>query len=163
MAFDAYLKIDGVTGESTRKGFEKQMELMSFSLGVSNPSTVGTGSGGSSGGKATLTDFSVMRLTDSASVSLFQQCASGKSYPSAVVSLNKASGDDTPVTYLKYEFTEVFVNSIQWSGSSGGTDSPMESVSFTYAKLTATYQTQTAGGGAGDPFVASYDQTKATK
>ena len=31
MAFDAFLKIDGVNGESTRKGFEKQIEIQSFS------------------------------------------------------------------------------------------------------------------------------------
>ena len=163
MAFDAYLKIDGVTGEATRKGFEGQIELMSFSLGVSNPTTVGSATGGSGAGKATLSDFNIMRITDSASVSLFQQCALGKSYSSAAVSLNKASGDDTPLTYLKYEFTEVFVSSIQWSGSSGGTDAPMESVSFSYASLKTTYTPQDASGGPGDPVVASYDQTKAAK
>ncbi|MEO7986135.1 MAG: type VI secretion system tube protein Hcp, partial [Gemmatimonadales bacterium] len=51
MAFDAFLKIDGVDGESTRKGFEKQTEIFSYSFGASNPSTVGSGGGGGGGGK----------------------------------------------------------------------------------------------------------------
>ena len=31
MAFDAYLKIEGLDGESTSKGMEKQIEIESFS------------------------------------------------------------------------------------------------------------------------------------
>ena len=46
MAFDTFLKLTGIEGESTAKGMEKQIEVYSFSWGASNPSTVGSGSGG---------------------------------------------------------------------------------------------------------------------
>jgi type VI secretion system secreted protein Hcp len=160
MAFDAFLKLEGLDGESTRKGFEKQMEIMSFSLGATNPSTVGTGSGGSSGGKVSVGDFSVARMTDSASASLFAQLCSGKSYDSATVSMNKASGDDTPITYLKYDFQEVYVTNIQWSGSSGGSDTPIEHVSFSFGAMTITYTPQAEGGGPGDPVSSKWDIRK---
>jgi type VI secretion system secreted protein Hcp len=160
MAFDAFLKIEGLDGESTRKGFEKQMEIMSFSLGAMNSSTVGTGTGGSSGGKVSVNDFSVARITDSASPSLFKQLCSGKSYDSATVSLNKASGDDTPITYLKYDFQEVYVTNIQWAGSSGGSDSPIEHVAFSFGAVKITYTPQAEGGGPGDPVSNGWDLRK---
>ena len=40
--FDAFLELEGVDGESTRKGFEGMIELDSFDLGALNPSTIGT-------------------------------------------------------------------------------------------------------------------------
>ena len=67
MAFDAFLKIDGVNGEATRKGFEKQMEILSFSWGASNPSTIGAGGGGGGGGKVSVSSFNVMKKSDAAS------------------------------------------------------------------------------------------------
>ena len=45
------------------------------------------------------------------------------------------------VAFLIYEFETVMVESIQWSGSSGGDDTPTESVSLAFAKVTITYNT----------------------
>ena len=52
MAFDAFLKFEGgpkVEGESNRKGFEKQIDVFSFSFGASNPSSIGMSGGGGTG------------------------------------------------------------------------------------------------------------------
>ena len=46
MAFDAFMSVDGVESESTRKGFEQQIEVISFSWGASNPTSIGVGGGG---------------------------------------------------------------------------------------------------------------------
>ena len=51
-------------------------------------------------------------------------------------------------TYLQYDFTDVMVESIQWSGSSGGDDTPTESVSFAFAKVKITYNKQDEKTGA---------------
>ena len=37
MAFDAFLKLEGLDGESTRKGFEKQMEIHELQSRESKP------------------------------------------------------------------------------------------------------------------------------
>jgi type VI secretion system secreted protein Hcp len=158
MAFDAFLKIDGVDGESTRKGFEKQMEIMSFGWGASNPSTVGAGGGGGGGGKVSVSSFSIVKKSDSASPLLFQACCQGDHYATAVVTLNKSAGK-TPIDFIKYEFGEVYVDSIQWSGSSGGDDTPMESVSFSFGKVAVTYTPQKADGSKGSPAVGAWDLT----
>ena len=51
MAFDTYIKIDTVDGEATQAKHEKWIEIYSFSWGASNPTTVGSGSGGLAGGQ----------------------------------------------------------------------------------------------------------------
>jgi type VI secretion system secreted protein Hcp len=161
MAFDAFLKIDGVNGEATRKGFEKQMEILSFSWGASNPSTIGAGGGGGGGGKVSVSSFNIMKKSDAASPILFQACCKGDHFPSAIVTLNKAAGS-AALDFIKYEFDEVYVDSVQWSGSSGGDDTPMESVSFSFGKVSITYTPQNKDGSKGSPAVGAWDLTAVT-
>ena len=49
MAVDMYLKIDGVEGESVSKGFENQIDILSFQWGLSQSGTFHTGPGGGAG------------------------------------------------------------------------------------------------------------------
>jgi type VI secretion system secreted protein Hcp len=140
MAFDAFLKLDTITGESTDAGFAGCMEIFSFSLGAANPVTIGSAAGGGGGGRASLSSFSFMKKTDSASPNLYQSCVTGAHLATGTVSLRKAGG--TALVYLTYGFKVIYVDSIQWSGSSGGDDTPMESVSLTFGTLTVDYQPQ---------------------
>ncbi len=158
MAFDAFMKLEGVEGEATAEGFEKQIQIFSFSWGVSNPTTIGSGGGGGSG-KATLSAFNVMKTTDKASPSLFTACATGKHFPKITCTLRKAGGK--PLNYLVYDLEECYIESVQWSGSSGGDDRPTESLSVAFGKVTISYQPQSKTGDAeGKPVRASYDVTK---
>jgi type VI secretion system secreted protein Hcp len=155
MAFDAFIKIPGVDGESTRKGFEKQIAILSFSLGASNPSSIGHGGGGGSG-KASISSFNLMKHSDITSPLLFQACCQGSHYDKVTVSLNKAGGK-APLNFLVYEFEQVFVDSVQWSGSSGGDDTPVESVSLSFGKMSVTYTAQNADGTKGATKVGQWD------
>jgi type VI secretion system secreted protein Hcp len=143
MAFDAYLEIEGVEGESQRAGHEGQIELMSFSLGASNPISITTGTG-MGAGKVSISSFNLMKYTDGTSPTLFQKCCNGKHFDKAKVTLYKAAGDDGALDYLIYEFEKVFVESIQWSG--GGDGIPMESVSLSFGKVTINYAVQNDDG-----------------
>jgi type VI secretion system secreted protein Hcp len=158
VAFDAFLKLDTIEGESTRKGFEKQMEILSFSFGAMNPVTIGSAAKGGGGGKASLSAFSVMKISDAASPQMFQACCKGQHFPKAKVTLRKAGG--TAMDYLVYEFEKCYVDSIQWSGSSGGDDRPVESLSITFGKVTITYTPQDEKGNpAGKPIIGMWDVT----
>jgi type VI secretion system secreted protein Hcp len=158
MAFDAFIQIPNVDGESKRKGFEKQIEIDSFSLGASNPSTIGSGGGGGAG-KASISSFNIMKKTDLASVLLFQKCCEGEHFDKVTVTLNKAGGK-VAVDFLKYEFEHVFVDSIQWSGSSGGDDTPTESVSLSFGKVVMTYTAQGDDASKGATKVGQWDLEK---
>jgi type VI secretion system secreted protein Hcp len=147
MAFDAFIKFTGVDGESKRKGFEKHIEIYSFSLGASNPTTIGAGGGGGAG-KVSISSFNLMKKSDITSPVLFQKCCMGEHFDKVTVTLNKAGGKEA-VDFLKYEFEKVFVESIQWSGSSGGDDTPTESVSLSFGKVVITYTAQDEKGAKG--------------
>lgn len=144
MAFDTYLAIADIPGEA--KGMPGTIEIYSFSWGASNPVTVGSGSGGISGGKVTISSFNVMKKTDAASTKLFVHACSGKIIPEMTVTMRKQTGSGGQADFLTYKFTQVMVESIQWSGSTGGDDSPTESVSFAFAKVNITYKKQEADG-----------------
>jgi type VI secretion system secreted protein Hcp len=146
MPFDAFLKIEtpNVAGESTDNKHKGEIEIYSFSLGASNPTTIGSATGGAGAGKVSLSSFNFMKKTDKVSPVLFQACASGVHYDKVTVTMRKAG--ETPVEYLTYTFGTVFVESVQWSGSSGGDDTPTESVSFAFGKMQIDYQPQGPDG-----------------
>ncbi|HVA51444.1 MAG TPA: type VI secretion system tube protein Hcp [Pirellulales bacterium] len=163
MAFDTFLKIESpdLKGESTAKDFADQMEIFSFSWGASNPVTVGSSTGGMSGGKVSVSSFNIMKKTDKASPELFMACCTGKHYGKATVSLRKAGGKQE--VYLTYTFTEVMVESVQWSGSSGGDDVPTESVSLAFGKVEISYKAQKPDGTLDSSAVkGQWDLTKVT-
>jgi type VI secretion system secreted protein Hcp len=144
MAFDTFLDCEGIEGECTAKGFEKKIEIFSWSFGASNPATVGSGKSGISAGKVSISSFNVMKKTEKSSCKLFAYCCNGTHIPKIIVTMRKAGGTQQP--FLVYTFTECMVDSVQWSGSSGGDDTPTESVSFAFAKVEIKYSTQSTDG-----------------
>src|SRR5271166_2901290 len=165
MAFDTYISIDTVDGEATQAKHEKWIEIYSFSWGASNPTTVGSGTSGLSSGKVSVSSFNIMKKTETSSAPLFAACCAGQHYATATVEMSKATGTSgQQQVFLKYEFTDVMVESIQWSGSSGGDDTPTESVSFAFAKVAVTYSKQDEATGSMSPAGnASWDLTKVSK
>jgi len=160
MAFDAFLNIPGVEGESGRKGFEKQIEISSFSLGASNPSSIGSGGGGGSG-KASITSFNLTKKSDIASPVLFQKCCAGAHFDKVTVTLNKSTGA-APLDFLVYEFSQVFIDSVHWSGANGGGDTPSEQVSLSFGKMSVTYSAQNPDGTKGATKVGQWDLMQVT-
>lgn len=160
MAFDTYVELTGIEGEATAKGFEKKIEIFSFSWGASSPVTIGSGTGGISASRVNISSFNVMKKTEVSSPKLFKACCLGEHIDTMKVSMRKQAGVGGQDVFLIYTFNEVMVESIQWSGSSGGDDTPTESVSFAFGKVTVEYKTQGKDGKlvAGTPVV--WDITK---
>jgi Type VI secretion system effector, Hcp len=97
------------------------------------------GSGGSTGtGKAAVKDITITKQVDKASPKLFQACATGKHFPTALLTVRKAGGK----TYLRYYFRQVFVTAIQSAGSPRDKAIPTEQVTFTYGSLQVQYVKQ---------------------
>ncbi len=171
MAFDTYLLIGdgtknptGAGGEATASGLTPAtgwIAIYSFSWGASNPTTVSSGSTGLSAGKVSVSSFNIMKKTENSSCDLFQACCTGQHYATAKWSCARprARPASRP-TFLQYDFTDVMVESVQWSGSSGGDDTPTESVSFAFAKVKISYSKQDEKTGAATPANnASWDAT----
>jgi type VI secretion system secreted protein Hcp len=101
-----------------------------FSLGVENPTTIGSATGGAGAGKAKFNEFQIKKTTDNASPVLFKNLAAGAHYKKAVLTVRKP-GSAKP--YMTYTFETVFTTKIDWSGP--GDEGPEESISFVYGKL----------------------------
>jgi type VI secretion system secreted protein Hcp len=140
MAVDYYLQLDGIQGEAVATGFENQIQLLSFSWGGHQHSSV-AGTGGSGAGKVDLADLSVMKHYDKASSPLFKALVSGTHIKTGVLSATKAGGGGKP--YLKISLGELFVTSAQASASS---ENPTESISFSYNTIKIEYSTQNEQG-----------------
>jgi type VI secretion system secreted protein Hcp len=139
MAFDAFLKIEGVDGESRDAKHEKWIEILSYSWGVSQPQA-GTRSsaGGMTAERADFGDFSVIKVLDTATPTIFLHCASGKHFPKATVELCRA-GEDKQV-YMEFKFDDVAISSYRPGGARGGQETlPLEEVSFNYGKVQLVY------------------------
>lgn len=169
MAFDTFLFLQGIDGESTAKIDSpplpnKPFEIFSWSFGASNPSTVGSGRGGLSAGKVSVSTFNVMKKTENASAQLFLNNCTGQHIPKGSIIMRKATGkDNKQATFLQYDFEEVMVDSIQWSGSGGGDDTPMEAVSFAFARVSIQNWLQGADGKMTKGAGATWDLTKVTQ
>ncbi|WP_394887175.1 Hcp family type VI secretion system effector [Mesorhizobium sp. AaZ16] len=146
MAIDAHLKIEGafeIKGESKVKGHEDQIQLLSYSFGVSNRGSRHESTGGGTE-KGDFGDMSFMVKNSKALPLLFLAAASGKHIDKATLYVSKAGGDD-PVVYLEVEMKDCLISSWQTSASEGG-DVGMETFSLNFAEVKVTYRGQKADG-----------------
>lgn len=143
MAIDTHIKFDGVEGESSHKDHKGEIEVLSWTWGVSNASQ--SAGGGSGKGKATPGDFHLTHRYDKASPVLSKRCADGKHFKEVVLTSRKAG--EGQKDFLKVTMKEVFITSVQPSGSSGG--DIVESVSMSYGAIDFAYKPQDDKGGLG--------------
>jgi type VI secretion system secreted protein Hcp len=153
-AVDYFLKIEGVPGESVDADHRGEIEVLSWSFGVSNP--VSVGAGGQTAGKATFQDFQIMKSLDKSTPLLMKACAKGTHIPQAILFVRKATATGTPVTYYKVTMEECMVSSYQISAPNGG-DRPSESLSLNFTKITFDYTPYDANGRPLEPVIFGWD------
>ena len=137
-AFDMFLKIDGVPGESTDSAHDEWIEVLSFSHGVSQPASGSLSSGGArTAERCDHQDFSVVKTLDKASPKLALFCSNGKHITEVILVLCRAEGDKSQ--YMEYKMTDVIISSVGYSGSIGTEERPVEEVTFNYTKIEWTY------------------------
>jgi type VI secretion system secreted protein Hcp len=167
MAFDAFLNIDGVPGESTDDKHKGWIEILSFSHGETQPSSATASSaGGGTTERVSFDDLMIMKHIDKASAKLHELCASGKHIATVTLQLCRAGGDKQQ--YMEVKMDQVVISSVRASGASGmgGSNSittrkaggdptaasdgfPVEQVSFNFGKVKWTYTQQKRADGSG--------------
>jgi type VI secretion system secreted protein Hcp len=139
----AFLKLDGIDGESQDSDYSNQIEVQSFQWGSTNNSSFRHGTG-SSIGQGDTHDMSITKYTDKASLNLHKYCTVGKVIPSATITLLKQQGD-SKIAYFKSQLTNVVVTS--WTVSANGNGQlPLEQFSLHFVKHESSYQPQGDGG-----------------
>jgi type VI secretion system secreted protein Hcp len=134
-AVDYFLKLDGVTGESTDDKHKGEINLDSFSWGVAQ-SARSTGGGGGGAGKVRFRDFHFTMPANTASPQLFLASATGRHLKSAILVGRKAGGDPKLANeFLKYSFTNVLLSAYGGDGAAAVVE---DRAAFRYASVRAT-------------------------
>ena len=186
MSFDAFLKLDGIKGESQDLRHKGEIDILSFGMGVSQTGVQATGGGGGAG-KAQYSDIHFVKKVDASSPLLLLNCSAGTHIATAAVVVRKAGG--TQLEYLKIKLTDVIIScykphgraqqneyqdfniwGTQWeiqgkpsTAAAGavqtfGDEVPLEYLSLNFARIEFSYQPQGSDGNAqGGPILAGWD------
>jgi type VI secretion system secreted protein Hcp len=139
MAFDAFIKLSTIPGESTDDKHKDWIEVLSFSHGLAQH-TAGavSATGGHTGGRVDIAELSFVHGLDKASPKLALACCTGEHIPEVKMELCKAGG--TKELFMEYKFTDVVVSSVRPGGSSTATGAvPLEEVSIAFGKISWKY------------------------
>jgi len=153
MAFDAFLLLDGIKGESNDAKHKGEIDVKSFAWGVSQAGAGHTGMG-SGASKAHFQDLTIVKSVDKSTPLLKLACASGKHITKGKLTVRKAG--ENPLEYLTIDLENVLVSSYSLSGVTGG-EIPGEQVTLNFAKIKSEYWTQTAQGAKGENANFSWD------
>jgi type VI secretion system secreted protein Hcp len=135
---DYFLKIEGVKGESVDDKHRDEIDVLSFSWGVTQTGTMSHGGGGGEG-KASFNDFNFTHHVDKASPALFKACATGAHIKEAVVVGEKSSDVDRGASqFFKYTFTDVIISSCQEAGDKSRDVTDSAAFRFASVKVEAT-------------------------
>ncbi len=155
MAFDCFLKIDGIQGESKDAAHKNEIEVLSLNWGANQTGTAAYG-GGAGAGRVNMQDISFTKRFDKASPKLMLNCCNGTHIKNAVFTLRKAGGEQQEYMFIR--LNDVIVSSVSAGGSTdGGDDIPLESVTFNYGKIEVEYKEQKEDGTLGGTIKAFWD------
>ncbi len=131
----AYIKFEGVDGESQDAEHKSWSDLVDFSHSISRPSAE-SGSTRTSG--AVFHDFTISKELDKSSIKLQESASTGKFFPKVDIHITANTGEGR-ITYYTYELTNVMVTSYSISGSGTSEQVPMEQISLNFDAIKVTY------------------------
>ena len=141
MASDIFAKLGDIKGESLDDKHKNEIEVLSFSWGVTHAGSMASG-GGAGAGKATFQDLSIVHRIDKASPALMQACATGTHLKEATITHRKAGKGQHE--YLIVKMNDVLITSVTHGGATG--EPASESVTLVFAKVDLEYKPQKADG-----------------
>ncbi len=160
MAFDAFIQIAGIEGESTDDKHANWIEMISYGSGISQTvSSTASSAGGASAERADFQDFTFNKQLDTASPKLAIACADGTHIDTIIVELCRSGTDK--VKFMEYKMTNCIINGVS---TTGGGEFPTENVSINFGKIEWAYtQQKRQGGGAAGNVASGWDLEKNCK
>ena len=171
MHSSAYVKFEGIDGESKIVGHENWSEIVSFSQAISKPSEGATGSSRRRG-DVVLEDIIIVKQIDKSSPKLAEKMCKGEIIPKVEIHLTGPSeGSTCQGTFYVYELKNVMITNYEVSGSnplaysliapapditmpSSGpfivqaVDAPVEELSLSFGEIKVTYTECDSAGNA---------------
>jgi type VI secretion system secreted protein Hcp len=144
MAFDIFLSLAGIKGESRDSAFQGTTELQSINWGFSLSGSISQGFG-----KPDSDEIVVSKFVDSTSPLLIKALNSAAPIGTGKISFRKAGSAATSNIFLVVDLVDVVVRRVTVQ-SMGGDELPSEQVSLEFREGTWTYRVQNADGSYSD-------------
>jgi type VI secretion system secreted protein Hcp len=142
MASDIFAKIGDIKGESLDDKHKDEVEIVSWSWGISQTGSMAHGGGGGEG-KASFNDFNFTHLVDKASPVLMKACATGEHIKEGTITVRKAGKGQQEFLIIK--MNDIIITSVQPGGHGDGAGTS-ENVALQCAKVDLEYKPQKADG-----------------
>jgi len=153
-ASDMFLKLSGVKGESQDSKHRDEIEILSWSWGMS------TGDAKVKHGTIApkcIQDLQLTKLTDSASPQLIMNGVLGTAAKEGTLTMRKAGKEQQEFLIIKMQ--DVLVSSYQTGGSAGSEANLTDAVTLSFSSISGQYNTQKADGSLGSPVLFQIDST----
>ncbi len=158
MPIDIFLSIEDIKGESVDDKHKDEIDILSWSWGMTNEGSAALG-GGQGAGKVNVQDMSFTKFVDKASADLLLACASGQRVRDATLFVRRSG--ERPLEYLIVKMSDILVTSVQQDGDAGQEqEAANESFAFNFAKVEWKYIPQNDKGDPGEPKVFGWDIAK---
>jgi type VI secretion system secreted protein Hcp len=140
VAADIFAKIGDIKGESLDDKHKDEIEVLSWSWGLTNSGAKPAGGGGGAG-KASFHDLSFTHKIDKASPVLMKGCATGQHLKEATITHRKAGKGQHD--FLVIKMNDVFITAVTDADNHEG---HVETVSLVFAKVDLEYRPQKPDG-----------------
>jgi type VI secretion system secreted protein Hcp len=160
MAFDTFIKIDGIPGESTDEKHKEWIEVVHYDHMIEQPaSSTASSVGGATAERVNHGTFNFVHQLDKATPKLLEACCTGKHIKEITIEFCRAGGDK--VKYMEIKLEQVLISKVEDVGSTTSElGYPTEKVALSYGKIKWTYtQQKREDGAAGGNVSAGWDLT----
>jgi type VI secretion system secreted protein Hcp len=153
---DAFLKLDGIRGESQDSRHKGEIEVLNWSWSLTNSGSAHYGAG-MGAGKVQIGDVHLLKRVDTATPSLMKACTTGQHISTGTLTVRKAGG--TALEYFKIELTGILISSVR-PASDPNSPYLQEDIALNFATFKCTYTPQDDKGAGGATVDFGYDIQK---
>jgi type VI secretion system secreted protein Hcp len=153
---DYFLKIEGIEGECKQKGHVGEIQVESWSFGVTQLAQAEAGGGQGSAGRADFQDFQFSKMVDKSSPKLIEHLLTGRHLANAkATARRRGTQSDEPIDYLIIEFEDVVICSHSYTGAADQVQT--EDLGFRFGKIKVHYREISETGSPGGPISGTWD------
>ena len=137
-AYDMFLYIEGLPGESTDSDHEDWIDVLSYGWGVARPSAGIISSETTRSRESSLhMDFTIAKTLDKTSPKLALYCSKGQLINEAILVICRAEGGGEQI--MEYRMTDLLISSVIVAGNAGGEMRPTEEIGLAYSEIQWIY------------------------
>lgn len=154
-----YLEAEGIEGNVTAEGYEKNVAILSCNFGVQRH--ISMEAGNMSNREATrpsISEVTLTKLADNSATAIFKEAVTGSGGKTYKIKFVR-TGTDKVQEFMSYELENCLVSG--YSISADAENEPVENITLSFSKVMVNYNDHDATNKSGSPQRVGYDLTTA--